>query len=182
MNKTLISLLTVVIVMAFGVWAFTSYLKPADQEAINDFEPYRATLMGEYVCLSTAAPGMPSNGDCPHGLRTNSGELYAVDFALMSQLNPGLQIGQRFSANGLVTPIERISSDHWRQYGVKGIFSVTDSVSIEADAETKDTPPKMDDNEPIMCTMDAKICPDGSAVGRQGPYCEFAPCPDETNK
>ncbi len=30
---------------------------------------------------------------------------------------------------------------------------------------------------PIACTMDAKICPDGSAVGRSGPNCEFAPCP-----
>lgn len=30
-----------------------------------------------------------------------------------------------------------------------------------------------------MCTMDAKICPDGSAVGRTGPNCEFAPCPGE---
>jgi hypothetical protein len=27
------------------------------------------------------------------------------------------------------------------------------------------------------CTMEAKICPDGSAVGRQGPNCEFADCP-----
>ncbi len=27
------------------------------------------------------------------------------------------------------------------------------------------------------CTMDAKLCPDGSAVGRSGPNCEFAPCP-----
>lgn len=27
------------------------------------------------------------------------------------------------------------------------------------------------------CTMEAKICPDGSAVGRIGPSCEFAPCP-----
>lgn len=32
----------------------------------------------------------------------------------------------------------------------------------------------------VACTMDAKICPDGSAVGRQGPNCEFAPCPGET--
>lgn len=32
--------------------------------------------------------------------------------------------------------------------------------------------------EPIACTMDAKICPDGSAVGRVGPSCEFAPCPE----
>lgn len=31
------------------------------------------------------------------------------------------------------------------------------------------------------CTMDAKICPDGSGVERVGPNCEFAECPaDET--
>lgn len=27
------------------------------------------------------------------------------------------------------------------------------------------------------CTMEAKICPDGTSVGRTGPTCEFAPCP-----
>lgn len=27
------------------------------------------------------------------------------------------------------------------------------------------------------CTKEAKICPDGSSVGRTGPNCEFAPCP-----
>lgn len=27
------------------------------------------------------------------------------------------------------------------------------------------------------CTLEAKLCPDGSAVGRVGPNCEFAPCP-----
>ena len=31
---------------------------------------------------------------------------------------------------------------------------------------------------PIACTEEAKLCPDGSAVGRTGPNCEFAPCPD----
>jgi hypothetical protein len=31
--------------------------------------------------------------------------------------------------------------------------------------------------EGVACTMDAKICPDGSAVGRIPPDCEFAPCP-----
>ncbi len=29
----------------------------------------------------------------------------------------------------------------------------------------------------VACTMDAKICPDGSFVGRMPPSCEFAPCP-----
>jgi len=31
-----------------------------------------------------------------------------------------------------------------------------------------------------QCTLDAKICPDGSTVGRQGPNCEFSPCPPVT--
>ncbi|HRY52698.1 MAG TPA: hypothetical protein P5089_02495 [Candidatus Portnoybacteria bacterium] len=32
----------------------------------------------------------------------------------------------------------------------------------------------------ISCTMEAKLCSDGSSVGRVGPNCEFAPCPSET--
>ncbi len=27
------------------------------------------------------------------------------------------------------------------------------------------------------CTLEARICPDGSNVGRSGPNCEFTPCP-----
>ncbi len=27
------------------------------------------------------------------------------------------------------------------------------------------------------CTLEAKLCPDGSSVGRTGPNCEFAECP-----
>ncbi len=34
-------------------------------------------------------------------------------------------------------------------------------------------------NKPVACTEEAKLCPDGSAVGRTGPNCEFAPCPGE---
>jgi hypothetical protein len=34
-------------------------------------------------------------------------------------------------------------------------------------------------NVPVQnaCTMEAKLCPDGSSVGRSGPNCEFSPCP-----
>ena len=34
-------------------------------------------------------------------------------------------------------------------------------------------------SKPIACTQEAKICPDGSSVGRTGPKCEFAACPAE---
>ncbi len=29
----------------------------------------------------------------------------------------------------------------------------------------------------VVCTKEAKICPDGSAVSRTGPNCEFTECP-----
>lgn len=32
-------------------------------------------------------------------------------------------------------------------------------------------------NISIACTLEAKLCPDGSYVGRSGPTCEFAACP-----
>ena|SRR3989344_2908664 len=28
----------------------------------------------------------------------------------------------------------------------------------------------------VACTLEARVCPDGSAVGRTGPSCAFAPC------
>ena len=33
---------------------------------------------------------------------------------------------------------------------------------------------------PVACTMEAKLCPDGSYVGRSGPRCEFTQCPEVT--
>lgn len=33
------------------------------------------------------------------------------------------------------------------------------------------------ETSPVACTMDAKLCPDGSFVGRTPPSCAFAACP-----
>lgn len=38
--------------------------------------------------------------------------------------------------------------------------------------------PLQNGDDLVACTLEAKICPDGSAVGRTGPNCEFAACPD----
>lgn len=34
----------------------------------------------------------------------------------------------------------------------------------------------------VACTLEARICPDGTAVGRTGPNCEFAACPNENGQ
>ena len=36
-------------------------------------------------------------------------------------------------------------------------------------------------SENYACTLEAKICPDGSAVGPVGPDCQFEACPVDTN-
>lgn len=36
---------------------------------------------------------------------------------------------------------------------------------------------KNPEEEPVACTMDARLCPDGSYVGRVPPDCEFESCP-----
>ncbi|MBP6884044.1 MAG: hypothetical protein KBC06_02325 [Candidatus Pacebacteria bacterium] len=46
---------------------------------------------------------------------------------------------------------------------------------------TKPTPTQLspvDGGDSIACTMEAKLCADGSYVGRSGPRCEFTACPD----
>ncbi len=51
-------------------------------------------------------------------------------------------------------------------------------VSVPSDNNNPDTPISSDDAK--MCTMDAKLCPDGvTYVGRVAPSCAFAACPDD---
>lgn len=39
---------------------------------------------------------------------------------------------------------------------------------------------KLPSDSNVACTEEAKLCPDGSGVGREGPNCEFPDCPTET--
>lgn len=37
------------------------------------------------------------------------------------------------------------------------------------------------ESELVFCTMDAKLCPNGTFVSRVAPDCDFAPCPEENS-
>lgn len=41
--------------------------------------------------------------------------------------------------------------------------------------------PSQNTSAPVACTMEALLCPDGSGVGRSGPKCEFAACPNSAS-
>lgn len=92
---------------------------------------YRGELSGESVCLPHTDQSGPQTLECAFGLKTENGEYYALDLSLLSQEQPMFQTGKKFTAHGLITPVEMLSSNHWQKYSIKGIFSVTDSVKIE---------------------------------------------------
>lgn len=91
--------------------------------------PKRMSLTGTYGCLKPKDPAATNTEECQAGFTADGGASYGLDFMLMSALPPELTIGDRFSANGVVVPIERLSADHWRRFDAVGIFSVTDGVT-----------------------------------------------------
>lgn len=99
--------------------------KPSEPPVVDRL---RTTLVGVHECLPHRDTSGPQTMECALGILTDDGRHYALDFNLMSQIPPELATGDRFSANGVLTPIEMISSDHWQKYDVQGIFTVTDSV------------------------------------------------------
>lgn len=130
-GKILPVLFFAVAAVVVGFYAFNSYIYNAKQSGGEIVKPYRATLTGEYVCLPHKDTSGPQTLECAFGMKTDVGEYYALDFNLMSQGPAELNVGDRFTATGNITPIEMLSTDHWDVYSIEGIFSVTDSVVKE---------------------------------------------------
>lgn len=128
MNKALFIIVGLLVVLVGGFSAFNAYIYAEKQGDPADVTSYRGTLTGEVVCLPHKDRDGPQTMECAYGLRTDVGEYYALDVALMSQEHTPLETGARITASGLIVPVEMLSSDHWKKYDIVGIFSVTDSV------------------------------------------------------
>ena len=125
MKKTVIIILTVALLVG-GFYAFNAYIYNEKQADSGEVSRYRGTLTGEMVCLPHRDTGGPHTMECAFGMKTDVGEYYALDFTLMSQQHLPMDIGVRFTANGQITPLALLSTDHWQKYDIEGIFSVTD--------------------------------------------------------
>ncbi len=128
MQRLLLSVLVLLLVLVGGFYAFNAYIYAQKQGDPNDVRSYRGSLTGQVVCLPHVNTDGPTTLECALGLKTDAGEHYALDLALLSQQQTPPETGERISANGLITPVEMLSADHWRKYDIEGIFSVTDSV------------------------------------------------------
>lgn len=128
MQKLLIFIVGGIVVLVAGFFVLNNYIYNEKQKDETPVTSYRGTLSGEYVCLPHVDQNGPQTMECALGLKTDSGEYYAVDLNAMSQNPPDLQVGDKFTASGTITPVEMLSSDQWRTYPIEGIFSITDSL------------------------------------------------------
>ena len=158
--------LIAITILIGGFFVLNNYIYQEKQGVDTTTEPYRTHLEGTYTCVPYKENDeIPTDSACEPGIQTDNNEYYAVNFFLMSQMHAPLEVGQHFSANGVIDTDNFSDSLDWQDYDIEGVFSVTDSLIVD------------NTNDNVACTADAKLCPDGSHVGRQGPTCEFAECP-----
>lgn len=171
MKKILIGAVVIIVLLVVGFFAFNTYIYKQKQGTGAVVEPYRATLSGVQMCLPHKDTSGPQTLECAIGIKTDAGEYYALDFNLMSLTPPTIANGQHFTASGVITPIERLSTDQWQKYNVAGIFSVTNAIQIEGvtpkPAEpvvTKPTPPAPASGKCYVGGCSSQLCSDQEGV------------------
>lgn len=105
-----------------GVWRIW-YFEKGDYSQL----PARKKIVGTYTCLPHRDTSGPQTMECAFGVREEvTGEHYAVNTQLMSSTTwMDIPTGSRVSIEGVMTPIENLSSNTWQKYDIVGIISAT---------------------------------------------------------
>ena len=170
-TKTILSLVSVIILglVAYGLFLY----------AQNDFAPFNGGAKEE-VGSTVTREGVVQNVDT-----TQTALDGPVIVRILADNNKTETITIPSMGLPLCPAFDRIGN----AWNLKGGEKISVSGTIAADGTITPCAEAghyliieggSDDGEMIACTLDAKICPDGSAVGRVGPNCAFAPCPGES--
>jgi len=167
MKKFIFPGLTILIIIIAGAWYFISKAPlPAPEPEKTPFATAFFTCdEGKTIDVSyfkgEEAPA-PEPGEPP--VMTDWARVVLSD-------GRALDLNQTISASGARFATENESFVFWNKGEGASIY--------EGGEEAAFKNCKTAGGEEVFCTMDAKECPDGSFVGRQGPDCEFSPCPGE---
>lgn len=90
-----------------------------------DATPQNVTLTGTYGCLPHMDTSGPQTMECAFGIQADNGDWYAVNFGASADAMNQFQSGAHVTAEGFVVIKEALSTDQWKNYNIKGIFTVT---------------------------------------------------------
>lgn len=121
-NRVFIGVLVIVsvisIVLFFPIIQRTS--KPVDSSSTT------ITLTGTYVCLPLLDKMKTASEECVFGLLTDGGVYYMVNFGSSASAMKEFQDRKRITAKGFVALKETLNTDHWANYNMKGILTITE--------------------------------------------------------
>ncbi len=109
------------LVLRDGEWLISDVAKGSYSEL-----PQRVTVTGKWECLPHKDTSGPQTLECAFGIILDDGTGHlAVNTSLMSSIPAEPQVGKRVRIEGILTPIEQISSNLGQIYNIKGIISAT---------------------------------------------------------
>lgn len=127
-NKNIIIGLLLVLIIALGSFSYFSKSKSNEAKDL-DATPRNVTLTGTYTCLPHLDTEGPQTMECAFGLKTNTGDYYAVNFGASGQAMDQFRSGETITAEGFIVIKEALSSSEWQKYNMKGIFTITKMIS-----------------------------------------------------
>ncbi len=148
--------------------------KAVAEDIKNNYSPFVSQdLILQWTENLVAAPGRTVSSPWPDRIEITSleklADQYTVAGSIIYVTAQDLLEGKFSDKRGITLVVEK-KDNSW----------LITSAALEPVAEEE--PDKIDENpveDGVACTMDARLCPDGSYVGRTGPNCEFKPCPGE---
>lgn len=136
-QKNILLIAVSIAILITGYFFFPGLSVSRDQVRDLDPTPKNVTLSGTYACLPHINNTGPQTMECAFGIKTDSGDYYAVDFGPDLNSPDQFQSGKHITAEGWVVIREALSSDHWFKYNMKGIFTITKIISPAVEVNGK---------------------------------------------
>ena len=118
LKKNIFGLVALAALVVFGILLFNGYDKIVNEELDKT-----STVTGNFSCLPLKEmPGEPE--DCTLGLRSRSGEYYALDVSRIQDANIDLKAEDTIAVTGFVLPESSVAGTKWDRYNVTGVIKV----------------------------------------------------------
>ncbi|HEY1041568.1 MAG TPA: hypothetical protein VGE63_02485 [Candidatus Paceibacterota bacterium] len=116
-----LAFLAIVIVLGISLFVWLNK-KLASAQFVSTEEPIAVT--GKVGCLPQKGDTKtPQTKECAQGMKSTSGEYYALDVSGIPEKEfQRAQKANKINVQGLMVPVEALSSDHWHQYDIVGII------------------------------------------------------------
>jgi hypothetical protein len=128
MKRNLLITIGVLVLALAGYFAFAIRSSEPIVPPVIDSAPMNVTLSGTYTCLPYLEnTNVAEAGDeCVFGLLTDDGVYYMVNFGASANAMQEFKSGAHITAKGFIVLKEILSTDHWMNYNMKGIFTITE--------------------------------------------------------